>query len=302
MICLKEPGLRANIELSLIVPFDTQTTANGNLISTLKIKNQKKIETWSESNAYSSYLYGFVIGQFTVVSEKYNAVSLEYFEPQNENTDQKINLQKKFADTQKIIQFFEIKSGIKFPLSKYTQILVNESEAQEKNGFSVIGKNFIDPILIDPSEDWAIVHELAHQWWGNLLTCKTWDHFWLNEGIVVFMTAAYKQHAWGQAAYQREMDLAQKRYQKAIDAKFDLPLTFAGEYPSLGIKRSIVYSKGALFMDALRSEMGEISFWKGIKDYTIKNQFRSVVTTEFQKSMQANTDKNLEKIFLKWVY
>ncbi len=235
----------------LTVSENMKTTANGNLISSQKIKNHQKIETWSEPISYSSYLYGFVIGEFAVVSEKYNSVDIEYIEPLTENPDQKNNLQKTFEKTQKIIYFSEEKSGLKIPLQKYTQILVNESEAQEKNGFSVIGKSFVDPILIDPSEDWAIVHELAHQWWGNLLTCKSWDHFWLNEGIVVFMTAAYKQYAWGQPGYQHEM--------------------------------------------------GDINFWKGFKEYTIKNQFRSVVTADFQKSMQDNTDKDLRKIFSKWV-
>lgn len=60
------------------------------------------------------------------------------------------------------------------------------------------------PVLADPTDDWVIVHELAHQWWGNLISCATWQDFWLNEGITTFMTAAWKEHRFGRAAYDAE--------------------------------------------------------------------------------------------------
>ncbi len=302
MICSKSFGLRTSISIDLIIPKDWTATATGNLISNLNLNKDQKQLKWEENNSYSSYLFGFAIGDFLKVEDKYKTIELEYFEPKTQVIDQRNNLIKKFKDTQKIIQFFEEKSGLQLPLKKYSQVVVNEAEAQEKQGVSFLGKSFVDPILTEPSEDWVIVYELAHQWWGNLITCKSLDHFWLNEGIVVFMTAVYKQNNWGQSAYDREMELAKKRYQKAIDSKFDVPPTFAGEYPSLGLKRSIVYSKGALFMDALRKELGEVLFWQGFKDYTLKNQFRSVVTKDFQEAMEKSSGKDLKLIFNKWVY
>lgn len=143
---------------------------------------------------------------------------------------------------------------------------------------------------------------MAHQWWGNLLTCKTWSHFWLNEGVTVFMTAAYKQQRWGQAAYDREMELAKKHYQKAIDAKMDMPLSFAGEYPGIGVRRAIQYSKAALFLDALRTELGEKVFWQGLKDYTVGHQLSSVESRDFQLAMEKAAGTDLSVIFNKWVY
>lgn len=116
------------------------------------------------------------------------------------------------------------------------------------------------------------------------------------------MTAAYKQVQWGQATYDREMDLAKKRYQRAVDEKFDVPLTFSGTYPSLGIKRAIVYSKGALFLDALRKDVGEKAFWNGLKEYTIQNQLKSVESKDFQKALEKSAGKSLSKIFERWVY
>lgn len=289
MICFEEPGIRAAIEIEIDIPEGMKAIANGDRIS----KN-----SWSESRAYSSYLYGFAVGNFEVVEEKYSGFEAHFMGIAPKPGE----LKKKFKETEKIVRFFESKSGVPLPLKTYTQVLVPGNEAQEKQGFALLGANFVDPILVDPTEDWVLVHEVAHQWWGNSITCKTWDHFWLNEGLVVFMTAAYKQFRWGQAAYDREMELAQKRYRSALDAQFDVPLTFSGQYPSLGIKRAIVYSKGALFLDALRKDLGEEAFWKGIKAYTKKFHLKSVESQDFQFVMEQASQKNLKNIFAKWVY
>lgn len=298
MICFEDVSIRAPFEIHLKYPTNLKSIAIGQLISAKESK-YFRTEVWKENNAYSSYLYGFAIGNFTRVREKYNQISLEYMAV----NDSEKNLKEKFKQTTELaIKYFEKRSGVPFPGKSYTQVLVKNKEAQEKQGFSVIGHGFVDPILTDPQEDWAIVHELAHQWWGNNITCKSWDHFWLNESIVVFITATYKQERWGQAAYDREMDLARKRYQNAKDAKFDVPLTFSGEYPSLIIKRSIVYSKGTLFLDSLRKEMGENAFWSGLKFYTQKNLMRSVVSKDFQAAMELSSKKDLSTIFKKWVY
>lgn len=297
MICSENPGQRLPIVIKLTIPKEMKSVASGVLESARPEKN-KRIEKWITQEGHASYLYGFAIGSFESYSEKIGKHEIEFLGI--EETVE--SLKKKFQITNQIIQFFEEKSSVQLPVQKYTQVLVPGDEAQEKSTFSILGKNNIDPILQNPQEDWAIVHELAHQWWGNALTCKSWEHFWLNEGITVFMTAAYKQKTWGEKAYRVEMDLIQKRYQKAIDAKFDQPLTYAGEYPSLSVKRAIVYNKAALFMAALRKEMGEQAFWKGIQSYTRKHLFQSVESKQFQENMEMASGKSLDVVFKKWVY
>ncbi|MBW3560537.1 MAG: hypothetical protein KY449_12390 [Proteobacteria bacterium] len=106
-----------------------------------------------------------------------------------------------------------------------------------------------------------MAHELAHQWWGNLVTCESWSEFWLNEGVTTYMVAAWKEHRWGRAAYDREMEIARRGRERAAAAGFDKPLSWPGDYPSLRVRRAVQYGKGALFMGALRGQLGDAVFW-----------------------------------------
>jgi aminopeptidase N len=298
MICDERPGQRARFEIELIVPRDYEVVASGEPVAKRFESPSLTRHVWRQARPYPSYLFGFAAGRLTKASGAARKTRLEYFGIE----DGPEALRRKFRDTARMLEFFEDRSGVSFPNPTYSQVLVPGSEAQEASSFSLIGKEFLDPILENPQEDWVIAHELAHQWWGNLLTCATWKDFWLNEGVTTFMVAAYKEKRWGKAAYAREMELSRKRYQKAIDAGFEVPLTFDGKYPSLGIKRSIVYSKGALFLDALRKEIGEKAFWSGLRAYTRACAGRSVESREFQDAMEKSAQRSLAAIFEKWVY
>lgn len=298
MICREDPGEKAHVSFEIIVPKRFSVVASGDFLERREVANGFVAHLWRENRSYSTYTFGFAAGEFHQASMKVGNTELRYLGV----SDHSALLLKKFKDTERMLEFLIGKSGVPLPHKIYTQVLVPGNAAQEMSSFSVLGNEVIDPILTDPQEDWGIVHELAHQWWGNLLTCKSWDHFWLNEGITVFMVAAYKQQRWGQDAYDREMALAKRRYQKAIDAGLDVPLTYKGEFPSMGLKRAIVYSKGALFMDALRNELGEKHFWEGIKKYTQKYVDASVVSQDFQRLMENTSGRKLDAIFKKWVY
>jgi aminopeptidase N len=298
MICDESPGQKATLDLTLIAPKAFKATASGNFVSQEDEDSQLSRFHWHEDKPYSTYVFGFAVGQFhdaTMIArgKKLQLLGVE---------DNRESLIKKFQDTKRALEFFEEKAGLPLQHSVYTQVLVPGSEAQENNAFAIIGKEELDPILTDPHEDWSFVHELSHQWWGNLLTCKSWQHGWLNEGITTFMTAAYKEQRWGRGQYLREIELAKKRWQKSIDAGFDKPLSFAGSYPSLGTQRGIMYYKAALFLDALRTEVGEKPFWLGLKNYTRKFAYQSVESKDFQTVMEETTKKNLAAIFNRWVY
>ncbi|MBW3618591.1 MAG: M1 family peptidase, partial [Proteobacteria bacterium] len=196
----------------------------------------------------------------------------------------------------------EAKAGVSFPHARYAQVLTTGNAAQELASHALIGRIFLDPILETPEEDWVIAHELAHQWWGNLVTCESWSEFWLNEGVTTYMVAAWKEHRWGRAAYDREMEIARRGRERAAAAGFDKPLSWPGDYPSLGFRRAVQYSKGALFMDALRGQLGDAAFWAGLKRFTRTHAGGTVNSRDFQRAFEAESGRNLQPLFDQWVF
>ena len=157
-------------------------------------------------------------------------------------------------------------------------------------------------MLTDSSQINLAAHELAHQWWGNQLTCRSWNHFWLNEGMAVFMSSAFKEHRFGRAAYLADIEVYRQAWQKVEDKGLDKPLLFPDWSNPTPEDRTLVYYKGAYFLHLLREKLGEAAFWKGIQHYTQTHYGQSVESRDFQQAMEKGTGQSLQAFFGEWVY
>ncbi len=298
MICRERPDDKATLALSIDVPDGLSVVANGVPVASAAAAPGRRRHEWNEPVPASPYLFGFAIGKFERTERTRSGARFEYHAAGADGA----RLQAWFADDDRMLAFFADKAGRGLPRPFYRQVVVDGGVAQEMSSFSLLGREVLDPRVTDPTEDWAVAHELAHQFWGNLITSADWSHFWLNEGLTTFMVAAYKEQRWGRPAYERELKLARDRHQAAIDAGMDVPLAFAGEYPSLKIKRAITYSKAVLFLDRLRQAMGERAFWGALKRYTRRFAGGSVVSQDFERVFAGETDVDVARIFRQWVY
>lgn len=295
MICLQDAFAdKATFSIALQVPAGTNTLAPGTLVSKRPMGGGQEEHTWRETRPYSAYLYGFAVGRFV-----HAGAGAQAYVSAVADTGE---LERRFAETAAMTDFLADKAGVPLPVERYSQLLVEGYEAQEAATYSIIGRDALPGNGDDAAQSWAIVHELAHQWWGNLITCETLSEFWLNEGITTFMTAAWKEHRYGRAAYDAELDIARARLAKARDAGFDKPLAWQGTYPSLGIRRAVQYSKGALFMHALRQQLGEDAFWAGLRRYSQTHAGGTVTSIDLQRAMEKESNRSLDPIFKTWVF
>jgi aminopeptidase N len=299
MVCLQDsPGDKAHLSLDLLLPVGMKSIGVGRAQRIKAVKGNMALHRWRSTRPYSPYIYAFAAGPFTQHRVRAGANALVYWD----GTGSKADLTQLFADTPAMVAFFSGKAGLPLPDRRYIQLLTPNSEAQESASFSMIGKKILDEEPANPDAAWVISHELAHQWWGNLITCASWKDFWLNEGITSFMVAAWKQHEFGEAAYQAELDVARRRVERVRGQGFDKPLSWDGEYPSLGARRAVQYSKGALFMVHLREMLGEDAFWRGLRGFTQKHAGETVVSRDFQVAMEKASGKDLSAVFDAWVY
>jgi aminopeptidase N len=206
-----------------------------------------------------------------------------------------------FHDTADMLAFFESRSGVKYPDSSYTQVLARGTVQQEMSGFSMLPDTYGKRVLEHPQDLSLGAHELAHQWWGNSVTCRDWNHFWLNEGMATFMAAAYVEHRFGREPYLRLIEEYRSSYERVRQAGHDKPLVFQDWSHPTTDDRTIVYRKGAYVLHLLRDELGEDAFWGGIRLYTRTYAGKSVTSEQFQAALEHGADKNLSEFFKKWV-
>lgn len=299
MVCLQDRfGDKAAFSLDLRVPAGMETLSVGRMIARLPGPDGSEIHRWTAPRPYSPYLYGFAVGHFVRAGDRVGPAKLTYLSDVANAAD----LKRRFSATSAMVRFLSDKAGVPLPVAEYSQLLVEDDEAQEAATYSVLGVDALPGTAEDEADDWAIVHELSHQWWGNLVTCATLQDFWLNEGITTFMTAAWKEHRYGRAAYEAELAVARSRLDKARAKGFDKPLAWGGQYPTLGIRRAVQYSKGALFMDHLRATLGEAAFWSGLRRYTRAHAGGTVTSIDLERAMEASSGRNLRPLFAEWVF
>ena len=299
MVCLQDtPGDKAAFALDLSLPVGLKSTSVGRQAFAVAADKGIVVHRWRSARPYSPYLFAFAVGPFARQSVLTKHGEIVYLD----GTGSQANLPALFAQTPAMVAFFAEKAGVPLPDRRYVQLLVPGREAQESASFSLIGKEELDRERDNPASDWVIAHELAHQWWGNQVTSARWQHFWLNEGLATFMVAAWKEHSIGKAAYENELHVARRKVERVRQLGFDKPLAWQGTYPSLSARRAVQYSKGALFLDHLRTEIGDVAFWKGIRRYTRDHAGGTVTSLDFQNAMQKASGCDLSPMFSLWVY
>lgn len=293
---------KATFDLSIKHDATTTAIGNGTLVTRKKVSDTQLVSRWKQNIPIPLYTFGFAVGEFEKQSMGTSGVNISVFYRQQMKSDLTADLiDKAFADIADMLSFFESKAG--FSLEQdYAYVVVDGHMAQEASGFSLVGEKFVHTLLNDKNENWFIAHELAHEWWGNSITSTNFSHFWLNEGLVVFMVAAYKQHLFGEEAYKNEMKVALKRIQSAVKEKRVAPVAFRKVIEERDINRTMVYSKGALVFYMLREKLGDKLFWQSLKRYSLTYKEKSVTTQDLKSIFEQVSQSDLTAFFTRWVY
>src|ERR1700754_3005597 len=298
MVCIDDPSDKATLTMKLILPAALTAVANGELVSQSELPDNKRIFEWRQKNPIPTYIFGFAVGPFRVVKQKHRNVGLQYLITNYSDTEAR----RIFRDTPDMLDFFEDRAGVKYADKTYTQVLAAGGVEQEMSSFTALKESYGKQLLDNDQDLWLGAHEFAHQWWGNMVTCRDWNHFWLNEGVATFIAAAYLEHRFGRAAYLREIETYRANYEKVRAAGKDKSLVFPDWLNPTREDRTLVYDKGAYVLHLLREEMGGCNFWKGLQIFTRRHFGKSVVTTDFVAAMEEAHGKSLKEFFAKWVY
>lgn len=294
MVSVDAPHDRATLRLRVTLPAALTAVGVGTEARVSSTTDGRRVHEWRLDRPMPTYTFGFAAGPLTMVADG----RLRYLGDGFTATE----LRQVFATTDAMLRFFERRAGVPFPHGSYTQALVARTVGQEMSGLSLLSEAYGRAVLANPKAITLGAHEAAHQWWGNLVTCAAWTHFWLNEGMATFMAAAFLEEQFGRAAYDAEVARFRAEYARVRDAGGDKSLVFPDWNRPSADDRTLVYQKGALVLHELRTLLGEQAFWNGIRDYTRAHAGQAVTTTDFQQAMEAATKRDLTSFFAQWVY
>jgi aminopeptidase N len=299
MVARSDPGDRASATFHLTAPSDRRVIATGEAGRVRSAGGGRTEHEYRLRGEWPAYVYGFAAAHLASADLRAGAATLRILAA----PDLAPTLVPVLRETDAMRRFFEAKAGLPLPHRTYTQVFLPGAPPQEMADLSLLSTRYASALLQDPHEDWAVAHELSHQWWGNLLTCRDWAHFWLNEGFATFLTAAWKEQRWGREAYEREMTLARTRLDKLRSEGKDRPLVLTTWKTPADAGGEIVYSRGALLLDRLRRDLGDETFWRGLKAYTMAGaRTGMVVSDDFRAAMEKASGRDLAPFFSRWLF
>jgi len=213
-----------------------------------------------------------------------------------------------YGRTLEMIKVFEERTGEAYPWGeRYAQLVAHNFGAggMENTGATTMFDTAIldKTALLDGDMDGLISHELGHQWFGDLITCNSWEHIWLNEGWATYMTDLWFEHRDGREAY----DAAQWGHLKSIgNDKADAPFqpgmaSKAYDNPWETFRRAAnPYAKGAAILAMLRAQLGDDVFFKGVAAYVDRFKDKTVRTADFRRVMEDSSGLSLQRFFDQW--
>src|ERR1700757_2834343 len=296
------PNDRLTTETTLTVPSEWLTVSNGKLISTTDAGGGMKTWTWRESLPSFAYLFTVVAGEFVEARDKWRNIPVTYYAPK----DRGDRLLPNYGRTPAMIEYFGKRLGVDYPWEKYAQSMVDDFVAggmENSSATTNTASSLRHPKLIPEfptDEDPLISHELGHQWFGDLVTCKDWGNIWLNEGFATFMEYMWMEGHFGKdkADFDRWESVRNWFMMHTLYAKpivrhdFDDSSEFDGN----------AYAKGGLVLYMLRHELGDDAFYAGLKHYLEINRGKNVVTADLIKAIEEATHTNVDQFFDQWVY
>jgi aminopeptidase N len=296
------PNDRLTTETILTVPASWTTIANGKLVSVKDAGSGMKVWDWQETLPSSTYLITVVAGEFDEVKDMWRGKPVTYYAPKGRGDRLKIN----YGRTPQMLELFTKKLGVDYPWEKYAQAMVDDFVAggmENSSATTNTSSSLVHPTLAPEyatGQDPLISHELGHQWFGDLVTCKDWGNIWLNEGFATFMETLWVESYFpkDQADYDRWSGIREWFEQANLWTKplvrhdFDDSSEFDGN----------AYGKGGLVLYMLRHQIGEQAFYRGLKHYLEVNRGKNVVTADLVKAIEEETHTNVDQFFTQWAY
>jgi aminopeptidase N len=295
--CYDQPNDKSTSEVIATLASKYTLLSNGKLISVKEDKkNKTKTFHWSETKPHSSYLIMIAAGEYTVLHDNLGKLPLEYYVYPDDTT----NGRQSFKYTPAMIKFFNETIGVNYPWEKYAQIILQDHFGGMENTSAttladVWAVSDARARIDNPSTS-LLAHELSHQWWGDLVTCKDFRHMWLNESFASYYDPLFHRFLLGQDEFDYTMFENQGAGIRVDTTRGRKPVVSVGSYGEN------VYPRGSAVLHMLRFVLADEAYHRAIKHYITKFQYQPAETNDLKVAIEEEVGQNLQWFFDEWVY
>ena len=288
--CKDDPSDKADsVDIIVTVPSEQIVVSNGRLLDEQDLPNGKKTYHWSERYPICTYLVSIATYPYTFWTDTYvglngDTLPLEYYV----YPDHYELVYDNYLLTNDMMEVFANKFG-EYPFmgEKYGHVEFGRGGGMEHQTISSMGGH----------SEWLIAHELGHQWWGDLVTCSSFHHIWLNEGFARFSEAIWDEASRGFEAY--------KSYWQ--NHSYFGPGTIYVEEPQTAAQifnGNLTYNKAGWVVHMLRGVMGDSLFFESLKSYGYNDSlaYSDVTTEDFKNVCEYISSLDLSNFFEQWIY
>ena len=290
---IDHPYDKATGEFIVTAPAHYQVVANGLLIEELDLSDSLRRTHWKQSVPISSWLYALGVARFSVHhAGRVKDVELQsWVFPQDREVGRRT-----FEDlARRAMTFFVDRIG-PYPYEKLANV-----EAAGLNGATEHASAIFYGEKGVTAGNAAVVHETAHQWFGNAVTERDWDDVWLSEGFATYFTLLFTEHDGGRDAFVAGLQRSRGGIGILEQRLPDTPVIHRNLADMNRVLNQLVYQKGGWTLHMLRKEIGTETFWTGIREYYRRYRDANASTAEFRAVMEQASGKSLDWFFAQWL-
>ena len=299
--CLDYPHEKQTTSATIVVPRGLFALSNGALVER-KDDGDRTIYRYRQDIPHSTYLLTLVVGPFVEVCQRGGERPVYYYVLPGREEDG----DRSYGNTPKMIDVFERRLDCPYPYARYSQIAVSDfifGGMENTTATTQTDRTLHDERAhADFSSDPLVSHELAHQWFGDLLTCRDWSHAWLNEGFATFFEAIFREDDLNTDEYLYDIFGCVERYLEEDSDRYRRPIVWNTFRDPIELFDRHLYEKGGAVLHMLRGELGDVRFWRSIRRYVRDNAGRTVETIDLIRAIEGSTGRNLRGFFDQWVF
>jgi aminopeptidase N len=300
--CYDHPNDFTTTEIIATVAKPLMVISNGKMLSTKDNKDNTRTFDWKIEQSHATYLTSIVVGEYAAVEGNYAGIPVTSYVYPNELAEGKVTT----ARLPDMVKFFSEKTGVKYPYAKYSQTMTRDfGGGMENISATTQTDNMIHDARteLDQTSDSLQSHELAHQWFGDYVTCRSWADIWLNESFATYFQAMWDEHWLGRDDFlYRDVKANQDTYYRDWVRGLRRPIVTENYANPEAVFDTYAYPRGGAVLHMLRKTLGDDDWWRAINHYLTKYAHQPVSTEQFRIAIEETTGQSMDWFFDEWLY